>query len=95
MGNEIIDLNTCTGCSACVVACTAENNVSVVGKIQVQQAHEMHWLRIDRYFTGDVKNPDVVFRLRYASIATMHPCENVCPVAAALTIAVRGLPDDV
>ncbi|MCX6293108.1 MAG: hypothetical protein NT127_02265, partial [Sphingobacteriales bacterium] len=57
-----IDLNTCTGCSACVVACTAENNVSVVGKIQVQKAHEMHWLRIDRYFTGDVKNPDVVFQ---------------------------------
>ena len=77
-----IDLSTCIGCSACVVACTAENNVSVVGKTQVMKAHEMHWLRIDRYFTGDMSNPDVVFQPMMCQHCDNAPCENVCPVAA-------------
>ncbi|MDQ2719245.1 MAG: TAT-variant-translocated molybdopterin oxidoreductase [Bacteroidota bacterium] len=77
-----IDLNTCIGCSACTVACVAENNISTVGKYEVSRFHDMQWLRIDRYFTGDPQNPDIVFQPMLCQHCDNAPCENVCPVDA-------------
>jgi MoCo/4Fe-4S cofactor protein with predicted Tat translocation signal len=81
-----IDMNSCVACGACVVACHAENNVPVVGKREVLRYHDMHWLRIDRYFISDKNNPDdlkgVVFQPMLCQHCDNAPCENVCPVAA-------------